>query len=114
MRWLSVFMAIVVLLLAVQPVCGVVPESGTCCSIELCNDAAPAGTTTDDHHRKECNSVCNPFQSCGCCAFSIVVPPIFVFYSYEIVTTPRIQWGIWHEGHTNAPPADCLKPPRLA
>ena len=75
MRVISIILAILVLFLTVQPVCGV-PSSAiqadACCSAG-CTEGADDEGAGKNEHKEDC-SICNPFQSCACCAGYVSTP----------------------------------------
>lgn len=112
-KLLSFFLAFVVLLLSVQPVCAESPASGTCCSVENC-DKNETPQTHNEHHDKECNAVCNPFQSCGCCAFCVIVPQQISFIPSPQFSHPALRWVAFTSSIAEATIHGLEKPPRIA
>ncbi|MFA6151600.1 MAG: hypothetical protein WC716_09790 [Chitinophagaceae bacterium] len=90
MKYLCALLALLVLTLSVQPVCASISSSETCCSESTCNESQQSDENNPD--KKECSNACNPFQVCGCCAFSVVpqIPPTFT-----IVTHTNFIPGNW-------------------
>ncbi|GAA4464001.1 hypothetical protein GCM10023093_13520 [Nemorincola caseinilytica] len=85
-------------------------SAGECCSVDGC--ATGQKEDAGDHHDKECSSICNPFQSCGCCAFSVVVPQQISFIPTVHTEMPRMQWGTFIAGIAEEPVSGFWQPPR--
>ncbi|MET6996768.1 hypothetical protein [Chitinophaga defluvii] len=117
MKWFSSLMAILVLFLAVQPVCANMPAADTCCSVaatECCKDQPAQQPVEANNHssQEDCDSGCNPFQLCNCCAFSVLTLHPSPFLSYIHFNIP--QWGIPLIHFSEAPVSGFWQPPRIA
>jgi hypothetical protein len=105
-KYLCTILAFLVLTLSVQPVC----VAGTGNNTDCCTESSCAGNEegdTDETGHGDCTN-CNPFQLCGCCAFSIV-PAVaaalrleeghtFLQYSWATLCCPFIEepvLGFW-------------------
>ena len=111
MKLLCTILALLVLILSVQPVCVAASAEDTCCTN---NDCTEEQDNSNDKQDNGCASGCNPFQLCGCCAFCIVIPPVISFLPVSSITTPGIQWGILSGGITEEPVSGFWQPPRSA
>jgi len=114
MKWLSTLMAVLVLFLAVQPVCANIPAIDTCCSAaeaDCGNDLPEQPVESTGHSQKDCDSGCNPFQLCNCCAFSVLTLHPSPFLSYIHFNIP--QWGTPPIHFYEAPVSGFWKPPRM-
>ena len=112
MRYICCLLAILVLTLSVQPVCAsVLPiqaagVADSCCRHDDCDQP-------EEHHDKGCKS-CNPFQLCGCCAFSVVVPQPVAFAESTVTATAVVQGLQPGTALCDAPLASCWQPPNMA
>ncbi|MCF8449936.1 MAG: hypothetical protein K9G49_08715 [Taibaiella sp.] len=102
-----------VLTLSVQPVCADVSSSNACCSSVACNEDAGQQESTGSHD-DECNSVCNPFHECGCCAFCIVIPHQLSFVPTYVAPVILVNWGVLSEDVADEPVSGFWQPPRVA
>jgi hypothetical protein len=90
MKWLCSLLALLVLILSVQPACADLSSiaSNTCADSCCTGSAAEQDMGKENDRKKECAHGCNPFQVCGCCAFS-VVPPVLL-----IAPLPQPDFGL--------------------
>jgi hypothetical protein len=114
-KLLCTILAILIMTLSLQPGCTAAPAAVRSCCMEAerscCTDEEQP--CTDEEHEQNCARVCNPFQVCSCCAFSVVVPaplpaPLFV-------SEPRQQamWAMLCVAITDKPASGIWQPPRL-
>jgi hypothetical protein len=112
-RLLSILLSFVVLFLTVQPACGIVtvsPQTESCCGEGCAGEEGDAG---DSKEKGDCKA-CNPFQSCGCCTGSVVLPQ----YAFSVASAPIVyastEWGFVSLQLGDVPAADFWQPPRRA
>ncbi len=114
-KLLCTILAILIMTLSLQPGCTAAPVAVRGCCMETegscCTDEEQP--CTDEEHEQNCARVCNPFQVCSCCAFSVVVPaplPVAVF-----VSLPRqhVTWALLFVAITDKPASGIWQPPRL-
>jgi len=108
-KFLCTILALMVLVLSVQPVCASLAPGNTCCSSHLCEDEQRSGGQEED-----CSSVCNPFQVCGCCAFSVVIPGTIIFIEKPVAQYATVQWGISPVHMVEEPSIGFWQPPKIA
>lgn len=109
-RFISTILALLVLFLTVQPVCGssFASQTEVYCE-EGCADEQ--GQPGDDELESNCK-VCNPFQQCGCCSGFTTIPQNAGFLAHTIVAYSKIQWGMAPFQLNEAPLRDFWQPPR--
>lgn len=94
MKLLCALLAFLVLTLTAQTPCIAANVAIDCCSDNQCEERT-------DHTKQEssktqenrCTKGCNPFQACGCCAFSILIPVPFVITAPFFTPSAPINWG---------------------
>lgn len=108
-KFICTILAFLVLTLSVQPACAsVVAETIGCCANECTEDG---GCKSD--HDDACKFGCNPFQVCGCCAFSVVMPASVAFSPITVSTTASQVFSSPVESLPQSYPRGFLKPPRV-
>ena len=110
-KWLASFLAILVLLLSVQPVCAVSTERAqvdACCADDVCEEESDGGTSDEG----DCKG-CNPFQSCSCCTMGVIVPvQSFALQAMATASLHR-EWSQHVPGFPAAVYGDFWQPPKL-
>ncbi|MGC4059267.1 MAG: hypothetical protein QM743_14290 [Chitinophagaceae bacterium] len=115
MKWICTLLALLVLTLSVQPVCAVVSQGDNCCAVYGSGDAVcDAQEDAADHRSSDCNSGCNPFQICACCALSIVAPPHPFTITSSFIGVPSPDWSPLYVRLGDAPAYGFWQPPRIA
>jgi hypothetical protein len=112
-KYLCAILAFIVLTLSVQPVCASQNTTDVCCSENVCNEDQDSGCD-QDKQQKECSGSCNPFQICGCCAFSIVPSVQQVFLSVKQFIANNTSWAIMECPFIEEPVLGFWQPPKLA
>ncbi len=112
MKLLCTILAFLVMTLSVQPVCIAESTSDTCCTGNNCAEENEKDDSENDP--KDCTSGCNPFQICGCCAFSVVVPSPILLTAPSPVAASNHQWGIISVGINEDMALSFWQPPRLS
>lgn len=92
MRLLSTLLAILVLFLSVQPVCGALKTAPDACCEAACSEAAAPDEADGGGHEEDDCTVCNPFQACGCCAASVSVPATVMLKQAGPVPHQSAKW----------------------
>jgi hypothetical protein len=114
-RLLSIILAILVMTLSVQPVCMAASEGHSCCVNDALATTASAETHDEDGSpERECNSNCNPFQVCACCACCIVLPQVFAPQPPPVFTFIPPVWNCTPVPAVDAPVYGVWQPPQLA
>lgn len=109
MKYLSTLLAIIILILSVQPVCSSTNSLDNCCQESTCCD--------DNGHRQEkqteCSS-CNPFQQCGCCAFSVILTPTSSLEFSKQTNFVSNYWVVFKSPFIDEPILGFWQPPKLS
>ncbi|MBS1616201.1 MAG: hypothetical protein JST06_08815 [Bacteroidetes bacterium] len=111
MRLISAILALLVLFLTVQPVCAdclPTPQTESCCDEGCAKEQTPSKGHEPEGHCK----ACNPFQSCGCCPGSVVVPMVSRLLPEAVVFDPATEEGVVVMHLVEAPVTDFWQPPR--
>lgn len=74
MKWLCSLLALLILILSVQPACADLSSAGKAACTSTCCTGLQQDEPEKDNRQDDCTYGCNPFQVCGCCAFSVVTP----------------------------------------
>jgi len=110
-KWLSSFLAILVLFLSVQPVCAASaarPQVDACCADDCSEDEGG-----DTHEKEDCKT-CNPFQSCACCAGGVVMPQVSFSLRPMVPMVSAPRWGQPAPSASEASLSDFWQPPKRA
>lgn len=112
MKWLCTLLAFMVLLLSAQPVCANITRPDQCCNTG--SNCEEAQDDTDNDHKEDCSSGCNPFQLCSCCAFCVLTPAQAIFNIFSDFPIPGMVWGSLQFGVPDEPVSSFWQPPRQA
>lgn len=101
-------MALIVLLLSVQPVCAVRPhEPAAAC----CADDCGAAEKEERREDADCKA-CNPFQSCACCVAAVVTPATATLWPAPQPDLPTAAGAERPSPLLQTPGSDFWQPPR--
>ncbi|MBL7712210.1 MAG: hypothetical protein JNL13_07100 [Chitinophagaceae bacterium] len=110
MKFLCAILALLVLTLSAQPVCiAATASSGNCCADSHCAD----GTEQDEEDEAGACDQCNPFQLCGCCAFSAVPVAQLSIHPAERAVYSACRWSIPACPAIEEPVLGFWQPPKL-
>lgn len=112
-KYLSVLLALVVLILSIQPVCAGIIRTGSCCTENICTEENE-NKERDAHSGKECANGCNPFQICGCCAFSVVPMQVPVLMNTAQAVFRVASWAGLDCRYAEAPVRGLWQPPEFS
>lgn len=110
-KYLCAILAFLVLTLSVQPVC----IAGNVSNPDCCHDsncAEQGQENTDDEGADDCTQ-CNPFQLCGCCAFSVVPPLLLTIQMSEKPVYFTDSWTIHNCPDIEEPVLGFWQPPKI-
>lgn len=114
MRWLCTILAFMVLMLSVQPVCADSTSLTECCSSPVgCKDDTDSPKQgTAESRNKDCDSHCNPFQNCSCCAFCVILQHQQSILFAQYAPLPNC-WNIPPVHFSDEPVTGVWQPPKI-
>jgi hypothetical protein len=108
-KFLRTLLAIIVLILSVQPVCVGTNSFDSCCQESTCSD----NDNNKQEKQSDCSS-CNPFQHCGCCAFCVIYTPVSFLVFRTRINFNNNSWGILNCLSHQNPILEFWQPPKLS